>query len=1046
MKKQIKRITAVAAAAALAISFTFPAELGLADFGVGGNAIAASAASSGNCGDSGSNVTWSLDDNGTLTISGSGKIEDCRSDIDQPWYSNRSDITSVVIEPGVTSIGSQAFYECSNLTSITIPSGLTSIGEQAFGNCTGLTSITIPSGFISIGDYAFWNCTGLTSITIQNGVTSIGTGAFWNCTGLTSITIPSSVTSIGVNVFYNCTGLTDITVDSSNPSYCSESGVLFNKDKTTLIYYPLGKNGSYTIPDGVTAIGDYAFYYCSGLTSVTIPSSVTSIGESAFRHCTGLTSITIPNSVTSIVNLAFWDCDSLTIVYIPSGVNFVPDESGLTGDFISQTATKITYTVDSSNNVTITDISLSSVNTVDIPPEIDGKKVIAVDEDHRHKVGNHTCVTNTTPTCIKKATCGICGQDYYGDHDLSHHNAVPHTCTADGTVEYWDCSVCGKKFSDPNGTAEITNISDSNDPARHSLVKTDEKAPTCTDNGNTAYWTCTECRNIFSDDAGLNPTTLADVTVSATGHTWSNDWSSDGTGHWHDCVNANCPITENNQKVGYAAHTPGADATETTPQTCDVCGYELAPALGHIHANHLTFIAEVPETCTADGVKAHYECECGKLFADDQAVTEVTLESLKIAAHHTYGTDWESDNDDDHYHVCSVCSGKADVTPHSYDSGMITIPATETTEGVKTYTCSVCHHTKTETVPKLSHTHSLSVDYSKDETGHWHACSGCTEKVDFEAHTEDSGTVTVQPTETTEGIRVYSCTVCGYVIRTETVPALASEHTHSYGTAWKYDITNHWHECSCGEKTDISQHISNGGVITVPPTATTTGVRVYSCYICGYAFRTETIPAAGYDYYPTYPSYPIYPTYPTYPVFLTPGVFTEELTVNAEADGSRVTLSWDDVQNAEKYYVYQYKDGRYVKIKTTTDTSVTLKGLKNGETYKFLVRYSIGRKLSPMTYSYNITVKVYYKPIAKAASTENSVKLTWQAVPNAQKYAICKYVDGKAVKLCETEKLSVRINKLIPDTEYQYIVRAYVDGKWTTMTKSDIVTVNTDAE
>ena len=1005
MKKQIKRITAVAAAAALAISFTFPAELGLADLGVGGNAIVASAETSGD-------FEYSVDvDSGNVKITkyiGSGGSVDIPATIDG--------------KP------------------------VTSIGWGAFQLCSGITSITIPNSVISIEDGAFQNCSGLTSITIPSSVTSIANSAFWNCSGLTSITIPSSVTSIGVNVFYGCSGLTDITVDSSNPSYCSESGVLFNKDKTTLIYYPLGKNGSYTIPDGVTAIGDYAFYYCSGLTSVTIPSSVTSIGESAFRHCTGLTSITIPNSVTSIVNLAFWDCDSLTIVYIPSGVNFVPDESGLTGDFISQTATKITYTVDSSNNVKITDISLSSGNTVDIPATIDGKTVIAVDEDHRHKVGNHTCVTNTTPTCIKKATCGICGQDYYGDHDLSHHDAAAHTCTADGTVEYWECSVCGKKFSDPNGTAEITNIADPNDPARHSLVKTDAKAPTCTDNGNTAYWTCTECRNIFSDDAGLNPTTLADVTVFATGHTWSNDWSSDGTGHWHDCVNANCPITENNQKVGYAAHTPGADATETTPQTCDVCGYELAPSLGHIHANHLTFIAEVPETCTADGVKAHYECECGKLFADDQAVTEVTLESLKIAAHHTYGTDWESDNDDDHYHICSVCSGKADVTPHSYDSGMITIPATETTEGVKTYTCSVCHHTKTETVPKLSHTHSLSVDYSKDETGHWHACSGCTEKVDFEAHTEDSGTVTVQPTETTEGIRVYSCTICGYVIRTETVPALASEHTHSYGTEWKYDVTNHWHECSCGEKTDISQHISNGGVITVPPTATTAGVRVYSCYICGYAFRTETIPAAGYDHYPTYPSYPIYPTYPTYPVFLTPGVFTEELTVNAEADGSRVTLSWDEVQKAEKYYVYQYKDGRYVKIKTTTDTSVTLKGLKNGETYKFLVRYSIGRKLSPMTYSYNITVKVYYKPIAKAASTENSVKLTWQAVPNAEKYAIYKYVDGKAVKLCETEKLSVRINKLIPDTEYQYIVRAYVDGKWTTMTKSDIVTVHTDAE
>lgn len=269
------------------------------------------------------------------------------------------------------------------------------------------------------------------------------------------------------------------------------------------------------------------------------------------------------------------------------------------------------------------------------------------------------------------------------------------------------------------------------------------------------------------------------------------------------------------------------------------------------------------------------------------------------------------------------------------------------------------------------HTHSLSEDYSKDETGHWHTCSGCDEKVDFEAHTEDSGTVTVQPT------------------------------------------------------------------------AYTTGVRVYSCSICGYVLRTETIPATGM---PSYPTYPTYPTYTTYPVVSTPSVFTEKLTAKAELDGGTATLSWDKVENADKYYVYQYKDGKYVEIKTTTDTSVTFKGLKNGKTYKFLVRYSIGGKLSPMTYSDKITVKVYYKPIAKATSTENSIKLTWRAVPNAEKYAVYKYVDGKAVKLCETEKLAVRINKLTPDTKYQYIVRAYVDGKWTSMKKSDIVTFKTKAE
>ena len=624
------------------------------------------------------------------------------------------------------------------------------------------------------------------------------------------------------------------------------------------------------------------------------------------------------------------------------------------------------------------------------------------------------------------------------DHAFTHHDAVAHTCTTDGNVEYWECSVCGKNFSDDNGTTEITNIVD---PAKHSLTHHDAVPHTCTTDGNVEYWDCSVCGKNFSDADGKTGTD--DIVDPATGHNWDTAYDSNETHHWHNCTNANCPITENNQKDGYAVHTPGAAATETTPQTCTECGYELAPTLGHIHANHLTFVAEVPASCTTDGVKAHYECECGMLFSDADDTVYVTAEELKIAAHHTYGTDWESDNDENHYHVCSVCSGKADVTPHSYDSGMITTPATETTEGVKTYTCSVCNHTKTETVPKLSHTHSLSEDYSKDETGHWHTCSGCDEKVDFGAHIENSGTVTVQPTETNTGVMTYSCSVCGYEMRTEEIPAITSEHTHSYGTEWKSDSTSHWHECSCGDKTDIAQHISNGGVVTVQPTAYTTGVRVYSCSVCGYVIRTESIPATGSNYYPTYPTYP---TNPTYPVISTPSVFTENLTVKAESDGSTATLSWDKVENADKYYVYQYKNGKYVKIRTTTDTSVTLNGLKNGETYKFLVRYSIGGKLSPMTYSYRITVKVYYKPIVKATSTENSIKLTWQAVPNAEKYAIYKYVDGKAVKLCETEKLAVRINKLTPDTEYQYIVRAYVDGEWTEMKISDIVTIKTKAE
>ena len=146
--------------------------------------------------------------------------------------------------------------------------------------------------------------------------TSIGDYAFNYCSGLTSIEIPNSVTSIGNYAFSLCGLLTEINVDENNTVYSSIDGVLFNKSQTELIQYPEGKQGSYTIPNSVTSIGDWAFYKCSSLTSVTIGNSVTSIGESAFEGCSGLTSVTIGNSVTSIGNYTFADCTGLTSIVI----------------------------------------------------------------------------------------------------------------------------------------------------------------------------------------------------------------------------------------------------------------------------------------------------------------------------------------------------------------------------------------------------------------------------------------------------------------------------------------------------------------------------------------------------------------------------------------------------------------------------------------------------------------------------------------------------------------------------------------------------------
>ena len=168
----------------------------------------------------------------------------------------------------------------------------------------------------SIGNDAFYNCSGLTSIEIPNSVTSIGEGAFSSCTGLTSVTIPNSVTSIGYAAFYNCTGLTSINVVDDNPNYISKDGVLFDKQQTTLIQYPGGKQGAYVIPNSVTSIRGYAFRNCTGLTSITIPNSVTSIGMGAFMNCTALTSVTIGDGVTSIGSSAFSGCTGLTSVTI----------------------------------------------------------------------------------------------------------------------------------------------------------------------------------------------------------------------------------------------------------------------------------------------------------------------------------------------------------------------------------------------------------------------------------------------------------------------------------------------------------------------------------------------------------------------------------------------------------------------------------------------------------------------------------------------------------------------------------------------------------
>ena len=378
-------------------------------------ALAADIVASGTCGaeGDGSNLTWTLDSEGVLTISGSGDMHDYV--YSSPWHENGNQIRSVLMENGVTGIGNFAFFECISLTSMTIPDSVTCIGNCAFKDCSSLASVTIPDSVASIGVYAFCGCT-----------------------SLKSVTIPDSVTSIGDYAFGFCTSLTGIWVDGGSSHYFSDaSGVLFNKDKTVLAQCPGAFSGSYVVPDGVTSINDAAFVNCTSLTSVTIPDGVTNIGYEVFAGCTSLANMVLPNGVTRIGAEAFEWCTSMKNITIPDGVMSIGYDAFL--NCKSLTNVYFTGTEEAWNGITI-DGGNDALKNANIHYNY-------VSHTHSYKdiVTAPTCTAKgyTTHTCA----CGDSYVDTYTDalgHAWDNGKVAKEPTETETGVKTFACTRCGE--------------------------------------------------------------------------------------------------------------------------------------------------------------------------------------------------------------------------------------------------------------------------------------------------------------------------------------------------------------------------------------------------------------------------------------------------------------------------------------------------------------------------------------------------------------------------------------------------------------------------